>query len=259
MPATTITCLMPTYNNSHIIRIALDSIIDSCIESGYKWELYVLDDSTDNKTEGVVREVMEERALHIRYIPFHWRKMQPTIGEKYNVGVRLGCGEYIFQCDSDDIYPKCKVKLQADALMEGYDLSCSDLGVRWIDLRDSGREIWEISRNDHPYKINQGGTVAYTRELFEKIGGFLPVTVGSDSALGWKIMQKFPEARIHHITEREYLDNHISVDGHGGNVWKSKRFRWEEMPEYFRKVEGLRWEDVIDERYLQVLEKIEVF
>ena len=250
-----ITCIMPVKDNEKIIEVALRSLLAGLWECGRTYELLIVDDSRHGRTGDKAKEIAYKREFDIMGGVEYHHVPQCTIGAKYNYGVAHSTGEYIFQCDSDDVYPIDKFKIQCKALDDGFDLSCTNLGARWIDLRDPEKRVFEIVKNHHPMKTNQGGTAAYTRTVFERMGGLEDITKGSDCALGDALL-KLDDVKASYITDKSYLNHHFGVDGHGGNLWKSKEYRWDKYNGYFKQVPSVRWDELIAPEYLKVFEEI---
>lgn len=87
--------IIPTYNRAHLLRIAIQSVIDQKYEN---WELIVVDDgSTTDKAKIIVQEFKDSR---IKYIS---QKNQKLSGAR-NTGIQNSKGKYICLLDDDDYY-----------------------------------------------------------------------------------------------------------------------------------------------------------
>ena len=111
-----ITCIMPVKDNEKIIEVALRSLLAGLWECGRTYELLIVDDSRHGRTGDKAKEIAYKREFDIMGGLEYHHVPQCTIGAKYNYGVAHSTGEYIFQCDSDDVYPIDKFKIQCKAL-----------------------------------------------------------------------------------------------------------------------------------------------
>lgn len=92
---TIITVFTPTYNRAYIIGKLYESL---CVQTSYCFEWLVVDDGSDDNTEGLIRSFINEEKILIRYI------RQPNGGKHraINHGVGIARGELFFIVDSDD-------------------------------------------------------------------------------------------------------------------------------------------------------------
>ena len=109
-----VSIIMPTYNRADYILETITSIQDQTYTN---WELLVLDDGSEDDTENIVRTVGDSRVQYTRF-----SRIGKT-GKLKNDGIRSAKGELITFMDSDDLWPKEKLQLQVDALLQNLALS----------------------------------------------------------------------------------------------------------------------------------------
>jgi glycosyltransferase involved in cell wall biosynthesis len=79
MEVPTVSIILPTYNRSHLVGRAIQSVLEQTFQY---WELIVVDDASSDNTEGVVCGFPDPR---IRYIRHQWNKGQSAAR---NTGIR---------------------------------------------------------------------------------------------------------------------------------------------------------------------------
>lgn len=85
--------IIPTYNRADIISPTIKSVIDQKFKD---WELILIDDGGNDKTEEVVNGFNDDR------IKYYWKENGER-GAARNYGVGKSSGEYVFYLDSDDL------------------------------------------------------------------------------------------------------------------------------------------------------------
>jgi glycosyltransferase involved in cell wall biosynthesis len=104
-----ISVIIPTFNRSHFITEAVDSVLNQDIQ-GYDIEVLVIDDgSTDN-----TREVLKKYHDKIRYI----YQNNGGAGVARNRGLEEARGEWITFLDSDDLWLPFKLSLQMSIIQK---------------------------------------------------------------------------------------------------------------------------------------------
>lgn len=96
--STLFSIVVPTYNTDEkFLREMIDSV---CRQSYDKWELVIVDASTDSAVENVVKQISDEHAdKRIKYIRLAENK---GISGNTNVGIASALGDYIALLDHDD-------------------------------------------------------------------------------------------------------------------------------------------------------------
>ncbi len=89
------TIFVPTFNRAHTIAAAIRS---ADAQSYRGFEILVIDDGSDDGTEGLVNRVADEISAPLRY---HWQENQGK-HVAYNTCASLARGEFVVLLDSDD-------------------------------------------------------------------------------------------------------------------------------------------------------------
>lgn len=90
-----ITIITPTYNRAHLIRKAINSILEQTYKN---WEYVIIDDASTDNTEEIVRSFADPRINFIKC------KKNRGNAVARNIGVDAAKGEFIAFLDSDDEY-----------------------------------------------------------------------------------------------------------------------------------------------------------
>lgn len=90
-----LTIFIPTYNRSHTITRALDSVLN---QTDHDYELLIIDDGSTDNTQEVISQWAEVNAFELRLF------LQERGGKHraFNKAVRLSRGELLMVLDSDD-------------------------------------------------------------------------------------------------------------------------------------------------------------
>lgn len=100
-----ISVIIPTYNNGHLIVEAIESVLSQSISPV---EVIIVDDgSTDN-----TRQILEPYIGHIRY---HYQENQ-GLAVARNVGLDLASGDYLTFLDADDIWLPDNLEIKTEVL-----------------------------------------------------------------------------------------------------------------------------------------------
>ena len=95
----TLTTIIPTYNRAALVKRAIQSVLNQTFQD---FEIIVVDDSSVDNTEEVVKGFRDDR---IRYIRHPNNKGLPA---GRNTGIKVASGEYIAFLDDDDEWKKRK-------------------------------------------------------------------------------------------------------------------------------------------------------
>jgi GT2 family glycosyltransferase len=90
-----VSIIMPAYNAAAHIAEAIESVL---AQSYSHWELWIIDDASQDNTDSVVSQFLDSR---IRY---HRIEKQGRAGAVRNVGLRQAQGDLIAFLDADDVY-----------------------------------------------------------------------------------------------------------------------------------------------------------
>lgn len=162
-----ISITIPTYNRSHLISRAIESIKNQTFKN---WELFIVDDGSTDNTEEVIAPFLEDN--RIQFI----KKENSGAAHSRNVGVEKAQGEYITFLDSDDeAKPDWLEKIIAVINKNSPAMVCCGCEIvdhegnlLTINLPESKPAFF----GDQDYKMTNGGVFAIERQLFLNIGGY---------------------------------------------------------------------------------------
>lgn len=115
-----VSIIIPTFNRSHLICEALDSILAQTYEN---WECIIVDDGSTDDTEMVVRKYVKKDAR----FQFHKRPTERLKGGNAarNFGFEVSNGEYINWFDDDDVMLEDFIKIKISLLTQSTELVIS--------------------------------------------------------------------------------------------------------------------------------------
>lgn len=98
-----VSIIIPTYNRENTLMRAISSIL---LQTYRNFELIIVDDNSDDKTEELVKSIQDKRIYYI--------KSDINLGpsEARNLGIRNAAGSYIAFQDSDDYWEESKLEKQ---------------------------------------------------------------------------------------------------------------------------------------------------
>src|SRR3981081_852863 len=104
----TVSAVVPSYNDVGRIGDALESI--AC-QTHAPSEIVVCDDGSDDGTEQFVRAFAERHAANV---PVRYLRLEARSGAwaARNRGIEVASGEWIANCDSDDVWAPNKLERQ---------------------------------------------------------------------------------------------------------------------------------------------------
>ena len=113
-----ISVIMPTYNSELYVKDCIQSIVN---QSLCNWELIIVDNCS---TDGTVSIIEEFQLLHskIKLYSTEFNSGGPAIPR--NIGIKESLGGLLAFIDSDDVWHKEKLAIQAKYLSK-YNLVCS--------------------------------------------------------------------------------------------------------------------------------------
>lgn len=106
-----VSVVIPTYNNAHYIRAALDSVL---AQSMSDYEVIVIDDGSTDGT----REIIEAYGKGVRY---HWQE-NGGLAVARNTGLRLATGQMLTYLDADDIWEPANLEVKTAVLDQHQDV-----------------------------------------------------------------------------------------------------------------------------------------
>lgn len=125
-----VSVIMPAYNGEKFIRESIQSIID---QTHTCWELFVIDDCSQDRTVEIIKEFNDER--------IHFIQNPKNMGIAYNtnLGIEKSSGKYIALLDDDDVALKDRFKIQVDYLEKHPEIDV--LGGADIEIDENGDYI----------------------------------------------------------------------------------------------------------------------
>lgn len=202
--------IIPTYNCAHLIKRAIDSIINQGLED---YEIIVVDDNSSDNTEIIIKEINNKN------IKYYLMDKNYGVSHSRNFGIKHSKGEYIIFCDSDDEQTnKCSVKL-LDMIEKGYDLVVSNYTIcekskqRVLSIKNYDKKI--ISSLDELIKnlyiadlFNSPVNKIYKKSIIEKHNIMFDETLslGEDYRFNLDYISKIDDVKkIKYINESLYL------------------------------------------------------
>ena len=127
---------MPTYNRAHYIAETIQSIQEQTYTN---WELYIMDDGSEDNTKDVVLSFNDKRISY-----FNEGRIGIT-GVLKNKAIRESKGELITFMDSDDLMAPHKLEAQVQAMLQN-----PDVGFSFTNCHDFNEQgIQRIYLNKH--------------------------------------------------------------------------------------------------------------
>ena len=131
MKSGSISVVIPAYNAERTIRRALNSIENQTLLPN---EVIVIDDCSNDQTNAVIQEYMNDSKLNIRH---EIQSVNSGAGSARNSGWRLASEKYVAFLDADDMWHPKKLEIQFEAMEQSDDCAMS---CHYRHVTDS--EIW---------------------------------------------------------------------------------------------------------------------
>ena len=214
-----IAVIIPTYNRSHTLRRALDSVNNQTVRPS---EICVVDDGSTDETE----QLLSRHYPQVNYV----YQSNAGVSSARNAGVALTRGHWLAFLDSDDEWMPNKLERQLQEI-NGNDtfplVHCDEIwirnGVRVNAMHKHQKAGGEIFERCLPLCVISPSAVMIKRHLFEEVGGFdesLPAC--EDYDLWLRICSRHPVLYIEEALLRKY-------GGHDDQLsrqhWGMDRFR----------------------------------
>jgi glycosyltransferase involved in cell wall biosynthesis len=136
----TVSIILPTYNRTEFLRIAIESVY---AQTYTDWEMIIADDGSSEETRRYLRSIT---APHVRTI---WLQHSGNPSRVRNTAIEAASGRYLAFLDSDDIWAPSKLERQIIALE-------ARSGSRWCyTLCD------HIDENGRPLERKRLGTIDF--------------------------------------------------------------------------------------------------
>jgi len=133
-----VSVVLPTYNRAYCIKRAISSVLGQTFDS---WELIVVDNSSTDGTEEIVRGIDD---LRIQYVTIN---NGGVIAKSRNKAIDLSRGMYVAFLDSDDWWLPEKLELSIELLSKGFDMVYHDL-YRMKDYNQNFNNFYRIRSAD---------------------------------------------------------------------------------------------------------------
>lgn len=143
-----ISVVMPTYNQAHFIKDAIESVLNQTYNN---FELIIVDNYSKDNTEQIVKSFVDPR---IKYFKF---SNHGIIAASRNLGIRNSKGGYLAFIDSDDAWLPNKLDIQAEYLEQNPHISLvfSLLKVKSSDERYNNKLIATKGKSRSGFMYNQ--------------------------------------------------------------------------------------------------------
>lgn len=165
-----ISVVLPTHNRSQFVKEAVDSVLAQTFQ---KFELIVVDDGSDDKTESVL-----EPYLHDNRVQFI-KQPNRGVASARNAGMRKTSASWVAFIDSDDKWLPGKLQYQWDYISNHPEVSICQTEEIWI--RNGVRVNPKKKHQKHsgwifekciPLCIISPSSVMIHRNVFDKCGLF---------------------------------------------------------------------------------------
>lgn len=166
-----VSIVIPCYNNSHVIRETIDSVIN---QSYGNWEIICVDDGSDDNTCQIVNDysLKDPRIRLVR------RERTPKGGSVCrNIGIEQSRGEYLLFLDADDILHNDCLRNRIDKLAGSkldfvvFPFASMMNGVIGKNSTDASikKHFFAFSSN---HAVWQTSCPLYRKSFVERVGGF---------------------------------------------------------------------------------------
>jgi len=214
-----IAVIIPTYNRSHTLRRALDSVNSQTVKPN---EICVVDDGSTDETE----QLLSRHYPQVNYV----YQNNKGVSSARNAGVAFTRGHWLAFLDSDDEWMPNKLERQLQEINDNPTfplVHCDEIwirnGARVNAMHKHQKAGGEIFERCLPLCVISPSAVMIKRRLFEEVGGFdesLPAC--EDYDLWLRICSRYPVLYIEEALLRKYggHDDQLSRQ-----YWGMDRFR----------------------------------
>lgn len=214
-----VSVIIPTYNRGYCLGESIRSVID---QSYTDFELIVMDDGSTDNTSQVVSKFPD--------VLLHRLQKNSGVSAARNLGIRQARGEFICFLDSDDLWKKNKLQVQAGWMEAHPDCCISYTGEVWIrrgvrvnPLNKHRKYSGDIFEQCLPLCIVSPSSVMMRSSLLSRTGGFdetMPVCEDYDL---W--LRVAAQAPFHFIEEKLIVKRGGHADQLSRKYWGMDRFR----------------------------------
>lgn len=122
-----VSIIMPVYNGQNFIRESIKSVLNQIYKN---WELIIVNDGSNDNSEGIINEFNDNR---IRY----FRKENGGVSTARNFGIEKARGEYIALLDCDDYMDTNRLNKLAHILKNNKEVDAIYTNVITIDKQNN--------------------------------------------------------------------------------------------------------------------------
>jgi glycosyltransferase involved in cell wall biosynthesis len=178
-----ISCLTLTYGRPHVLEEAVESFLRQDYQNK---ELIILNDMPE-------QEIIFN---HPQVKVFNLKERFKTLGDKRNKSVELASGDILTSWDDDDISLPWRVSQIAKAFEDNSEIGFFKPQMAWCYY---GNELKK------PHTNMFFMMAAYTRQVYNEVGGYQSINVGDDTNFFSRVMKHLgPKAKIVSFPENEY-------------------------------------------------------
>lgn len=163
--------IVPCYNAEDTLALELDALARQ--EWSEPWEILLVDNRSTDRSRAIAEEYAD-RLPNMRVIDAFGEQGQPYA---LNTGIRAAHGRSVALCDADDEVAPGWVAHMGDALERQDFVACSIDACKLNPGQHQGHEQEKgLQKIWYPPWLNHagGGTVGFTKKLFEEVGDFDP-------------------------------------------------------------------------------------
>jgi glycosyltransferase involved in cell wall biosynthesis len=107
----TVDIIIPAYNASHYLPIAIESVISQTFED---WQILLVDDGSTDNTAEVVAPFLDRLGSKIKYI----KQANRGLPAARNTAIRTSTAEFLALLDADDMWLPCRLAESVKVLRE---------------------------------------------------------------------------------------------------------------------------------------------
>lgn len=181
-----VTVIMVTFNRADYLKRSITSYLNQTFTNS---ELLIVDDGSNDKTFGVIKDFMDEHK-NIRYL----RHSNRRISLSKNAGIKAAAGKYIAFLDSDDEYRPDFLEKRVRFMQTHPNIDMIEGGVIIIGdpfIADKN----DLSKKIHLAECHIGSTFFGKVESFLALGGFNKNTSYSEDSEFWENAEKMLNLR----------------------------------------------------------------
>ncbi|MCO6496674.1 MAG: glycosyltransferase family 2 protein [Chitinophagaceae bacterium] len=173
--------VITTYNRARLLVRALESLQK---QTETDWEAIIIDDGSTDDTAEAVKPFLEKD------LRFKYYKTGPSgATPARNKGIQLATGRYITFLDSDDEYRPDHLQHRRKILEEDEGISFLHGGIEVIG-DEYVPDRFDYNKKIHLSECAVGGTFVISREVYNTLGDFDNIPLGSDSDYLDRVIQK---------------------------------------------------------------------